>query len=652
MVSRPLVHSTTYAYATASGAMTNISYSDGTPSVSFAYDRLGRQTAITDATGTRTFTYNAALQLAAETNAFGVLVRAYDGLGRTAGFSLFNPANPVNPVQSIAYGYNSLGRFQSVSSSVFSVSSVVNYSYLPGTDLLSGWSSPTGHAVIRSFEPNRDLLTAVSNRYNGATVSAFDYLNDALGRRTARLDTGRAGPPDPPVTNRFGYNPRSELTSAAMGTNAYGYAYDPIGNRTAATNNVEALTYSANALNQYTNITAGSVVVPRYDLDGNLTNYNGWTFAWDGENRLTSAEQVGTAVPAVRFEYDYMSRRVQKAVGSTTNTFQYDGWAMIQEVVGNQTNSYIYGLDLSASLHGVGGIGGLLASSLAGTTAIYTYDANGNVGQLVSTSGDLLAHYEYSPFGETIVSTGPLAKANPFRFSTKYWDDLTGLGYWGYRYYHPGMGRWLSLDLIDFGPDLLLYAAFQNSPSYRFDLFGLASITHNPATKVPVPGPFGKSKALLGDYDGKLDPKVVGVVDPSCPSQCKCMFTVWPMEHSGEIIYRTDQSADGVNITILEETMHHTIAETVAYFVAAGSTTQRSCNYPSKQTKTECEAKAKSISTSISAHYGYHADTLNHKFDWSGKPKVTKEELKTLFKAILTQALDLQDKTDDWECPK
>ena len=34
---------------------------------------------------------------------------------------------------------------------------------------------------------------------------------------------------------------------------------------------------------------------------------------------------------------------------------------------------------------------------------------------------------EYGPFGEFIRATGPMAKANPFRFSTKYQDDETDL---------------------------------------------------------------------------------------------------------------------------------------------------------------------------------------------------------------------------------
>ena len=38
------------------------------------------------------------------------------------------------------------------------------------------------------------------------------------------------------------------------------------------------------------------------------------------------------------------------------------------------------------------------------------------------------------PFGEVLRATGPMATANPFRFSTKYQDDETGLLYYGYRY--------------------------------------------------------------------------------------------------------------------------------------------------------------------------------------------------------------------------
>ena len=51
-----------------------------------------------------------------------------------------------------------------------------------------------------------------------------------------------------------------------------------------------------------------------------------------------------------------------------------------------------------------------------------------------------------SPNAALFSSTGPMAKSNPIRFSTKWWDDETGLGWWGYRYYDPGTGRWCSRD--------------------------------------------------------------------------------------------------------------------------------------------------------------------------------------------------------------
>lgn len=50
------------------------------------------------------------------------------------------------------------------------------------------------------------------------------------------------------------------------------------------------------------------------------------------------------------------------------------------------------------------------------------------------------------PFGEVIRATGPMAKANPLRFSTKYQDDETDLLYYGYRYYNASTGRWLNPD--------------------------------------------------------------------------------------------------------------------------------------------------------------------------------------------------------------
>ena len=135
--------------------------------------------------------------------------------------------------------------------------------------------------------------------------------------------------------------------------------------------------------------------------------------------------------------------------------FTYDGWNVIMEDewVTAKTRTYAWGLDIQGSLQGAAGVGGLVAvhdkiENLSGKLLLPGYDANGNVAVMVNgTNGDLEAAYEYGPFGESLRQEGPSAKVNPFRFSTKYTDDETGLNYYGRRYYDPRNGRFLGRDL-------------------------------------------------------------------------------------------------------------------------------------------------------------------------------------------------------------
>jgi RHS repeat-associated protein len=104
-------------------------------------------------------------------------------------------------------------------------------------------------------------------------------------------------------------------------------------------------------------------------------------------------------------------------------------------------------------MQGAGGVGGLLKVTDAPLgSAIHNfvaYDGNGNVAALLDAStGVLNARYEYGPFAEPIRTVGTLARKMPFRFSTKYTDNESGLVYYGYRYYNPSTGGWISKDPI------------------------------------------------------------------------------------------------------------------------------------------------------------------------------------------------------------
>ena len=145
-----------------------------------------------------------------------------------------------------------------------------------------------------------------------------------------------------------------------------------------------------------------------------------------------------------------MSRRVAKATAMGTNKFVYDGWLPVREQSasgGNATsNYYVWGLDLSQSMQGAGGIGGLLATVIDGEPYFPAYDANGNITQYTDTNGTVVTHYEYDPFGNISAQSGAMAADFSYRFSTKYTDDETGLVYYGFRYYSPMLGRWMSRD--------------------------------------------------------------------------------------------------------------------------------------------------------------------------------------------------------------
>ena len=129
-------------------------------------------------------------------------------------------------------------------------------------------------------------------------------------------------------------------------------------------------------------------------------------------------------------------------LGASTR-FVYNGWNLLAELddAGSSIRSYVWGTDLSGSMQGAGGVGGLLfanAPSLVSGPSSFglSYDGNGNIIGLTDMSdGSRSAEFEYGAFGETLKADGPAADAMPFRFSTKYTCSVTGLVYYGYRDY-------------------------------------------------------------------------------------------------------------------------------------------------------------------------------------------------------------------------
>src|SRR5437899_273674 len=142
------------------------------------------------------------------------------------------------------------------------------------------------------------------------------------------------------------------------------------------------------------------------------------------------------------------------------------------------TVSYTRGNDLSVSLEGAGGIGGLLARSeyngSGGWTnhACYYADAGGNVTSMLDANQSVVASYRYDPFGNLISSSGSLAGANTYRFSSKEFHVQSGMYYYGERFYDPNLQRWINQDpLGEYGGINLFGFAF-NDPINLVDADG------------------------------------------------------------------------------------------------------------------------------------------------------------------------------------
>ncbi len=248
-----------------------------------------------------------------------------------------------------------------------------------------------------------------------------------------------------------------------------------------------------NNLNQYTNILCVSASLRlNHDADGNLLTNGVWSFTWDAENRLVSA--CSNNVLLVRNTYDSRSRRIRKEVSAynastgnyepvTCNAFLWDGWNVFREVRDQMsavsTNYYTWGNDLSDSLQGAGGVGGLLAVTTVSAAdpqpVIHfpLFDANGNVTEYVTTNGAVAARYAYDAFGSTTAQSGPLAAAFTHRFSTKPFDAETGIVMYQLRSYSSPIGRWLSRDPITEEGSLNLFVICNNDVINKWDYLGM-----------------------------------------------------------------------------------------------------------------------------------------------------------------------------------
>ncbi|MBI3849865.1 MAG: RHS repeat-associated core domain-containing protein [Verrucomicrobia bacterium] len=404
------------------------------------------------------------------------------------------------------FGYDAAKRLTNVTSPAGTFS----YSFSQPSTLIQKLLLPNTSYITNTYDSMARLTGTYLKTSGNVLTNKHEYTYNVGNQRTQQTFMDAA-------TYGYTYDKIGQLTNAdsSLAAQDRKYVYDEAWNLNYRTNNTTLNTFLVDVKNQLTNATP--MGGQTYDDNGNLTYADGsfQGYAYDDENQLQNwyhydggyngnGEPTDSKDKRTEFVYDGKGRlrkRVEYNVTgsawavSTETRYIYDGMRVIQERNSGNTPTVAYtrGTDLSGSLEGAGGIGGLLgrANGSSGNLTnhnVYFADGNGNVTYMLNSSQSKVAEYRFDPFGNLISSGGTLAAANVYRFSSKEIHVNSGLYYYGERFYPPNLQRWLNRDpLSELGHEALRqrssgeigtsaneYAFLHNSPSSRIDAFGLS----------------------------------------------------------------------------------------------------------------------------------------------------------------------------------
>ncbi|WP_051124685.1 RHS repeat-associated core domain-containing protein [Amycolatopsis benzoatilytica] len=462
----------------------------------FEYDGEGRKVREVDFDGrVLTYAYDAAGQLVARTNALGeVTAYAYDLRGNLV------EKRTADDVSS--YSYDAAGRLVRAVNSSADVSFAHDPLGRVVSETCNGTTVATGYDLAGNLLSRR-TPAGVESRwdYDGrgrptalaAGPRALRFRHDAAGREIwrgfgaaeltqewdprhrLRSQTVATGPDS--VAQRRGYEFRADNAISAVEELVGGrreFALDRMGRVVGVRGPGDP--------EQYRYDRTGTVTLPRqragqFDAQGRLVHREGWTYRWNGEDRL-----VGVTTPAGqqwRYHYDALGRRVakQRLEGETVvseTRFVWSGDLLVEQI-----ESTPAGRTRSTTWEWHPGD----ETPVAQTDRAYdgaacvderfhaiVADFLGAPAELVDEAGQIAWRRDETLWGAPrTVQSGP---STPLRFPGQYLDAETGLHYNRHRYYDPGSASYLSADPTGLDGGLDTHAYVPNPLTWS-DPFGL-----------------------------------------------------------------------------------------------------------------------------------------------------------------------------------
>ncbi len=435
------------------GRPATVTYSDGTPTVSYSYDSDGR-ILIEDAAGSASDvvnTYDSLGQLTSVTRASRLVMYSYSAPGRISQIKY-----PFG--NKIIRGYDDAGRWNSVTdwndqTTTFGYDSDGNISTVAG---------PNGVTTTRGHDSD-GAISHVSVDRGSTNVATWAYTRDQAGNLT-KLTASGVG-----AGASWAYDTARQLTNQSAAP-AESYGYDPAGNPTSVADTAQAFNSSGEICWSAPTSTAGSnrdcgstpagADSYAYNDNGQRTSEGGGSiYHWNAAGELTwSGRNVATS-----YLYDPSGLRTQAIYSGQYHRYTWDDTAGVPQLIGDQNPShnltFLYGPD------------GLPFEQIDTTTATTTWlhqDATGSVRCTTDGTGTITSTESWNPWGQLTDSTGTPPALG---YKSKQ-TDPSGLIYLQARYYDPTTAQFLSVDPLA-GITISRYGYVDNNPLNGSDPSGL-----------------------------------------------------------------------------------------------------------------------------------------------------------------------------------
>jgi RHS repeat-associated protein len=221
----------------------------------------------------------------------------------------------------------------------------------------------------------------------------------------------------------------------------------------------------------------GTVTKTTNDCTASGTGATTLALVWNALDHLLTATRTGANAVAESYQYDDQSRRITKVGAGGTAHYLYNG----DDIHAEWANAMV-GMPQAVYAHGAGTDEPLLrltgsTNSPSATQAAYLQDGLGSVVGTTNITGTLTASQRFDAWGNKITSSGTI----PQYGYTGREPDQTGLMFYRARYYHAGIGRFMSRDPAGMADAVSPYAYVQNNPVNLIDPMGLlAQLTGTP----------------------------------------------------------------------------------------------------------------------------------------------------------------------------